>query len=108
MDKVWAWCKKNPWKAAFFPVVLVVIVLIWLLGGEKTLGQVVSGTLDKDARDAMRAKDKAIEGYKREQAKAAAEAQSRLNKASKEQLEELKKVQTENPAGVAEWINKLS
>jgi cell division protein FtsB len=109
VKKLWDWVKKNPWKAIGFPLVVLGILLAWLSsGGKKSLGTVISGTTDDAARDAMKAKDKAIAEYKQEQAKATAEVRAKLNKASKEQLEELKKVQAEEPAKVAEWINKLS
>jgi len=107
--KVWDWCKKNPWKALFFPLVLLVMVLTWLLAGDKkTFGQVVSGTLDSDARDAMKAKDAAMSTYRENQKRIASDIEDKLNKASNEQLKELKKKTDEEPEKVATWIDSLS
>ena len=108
MKKAWAWCKKNPWKALLFPAVLLGVLLSWLLAGDKkTLGQVVSGTLDVDAKKAMQAKDKAMAVYKADLKKAEAAAQDRLNKVSEEQLAELETLNKESPDKVADWINNL-
>lgn len=105
---IWAWVKKNPWKALLFPLVLVGVILTWILSKDRPLQQVISGTLDEDAGKALKAKDKAIQEYQQSLKKIEGEAKAKLGKASKEQLEELDKVRKENPDGVAEWINKLS
>jgi len=108
MSKVWAWVKKNPWKAALFPLVIVGAILAWILSKDRPLQQVISGTLDEDAGKALKAKDKAIQEYQQNLKKIEADAKAKLGRASKEQLEELEKVRKENPDGVAKWINDLS
>ena len=108
MKKAWAWCKANPWKAFFFPAVLLGAVLAWLFSGEdKTARDIISGTLDKDAKKAMKAKDTAMVAYKNDLKKIEAEAKGRLNNASKEQLAELETLNKESPDKVAAWINNL-
>ena len=109
IQRFWNWAKQNPWKAAALPLLVVGILLSWFLqGGKKSLGTIIAGATDDQARDALKAQEAAMETYRQQLATQEKAARAKLNGASKEQLKELKEVQTKTPNEVAEWINKLS
>jgi CRISPR/Cas system-associated endonuclease/helicase Cas3 len=107
MRKVWEWLKKN-WKYLLFPLWVVSLILVWVLSGGKSRLPPLSGTSDRAADDAMKAKDAAIQEF-RDRLDALYEAtQQRLQKASGEQLEEFKTMKDKPLDEVAKWIDKLS
>ena len=106
---IWAWVKKNPWRAIALPLSVACVVLAWLYhGGNKNLPQMISGTTDEAAAKALAAKEAAMQAYQASLKALEQAAQSKLNKASAEQIKEYESLKDKPPAEVAAWIDKLS
>jgi flagellar biosynthesis/type III secretory pathway M-ring protein FliF/YscJ len=107
MSKVWAWLKKN-WKWLILPLWLASVILVWIFrGGDKPMFP-VTGTTDKAADEALKAKDKAAAEFRARLDELAKKAEERLQNASEEQIKEYEELKDKPLDEVAKWIDSLS
>jgi hypothetical protein len=105
MMKAWEWLKTH-WRWLIAPLWIISLILVWLFfGGRKPL--LPSGTTDKAADDAMKAKDEAISQFRARLDAMAKKAEERLQDASKDQVDEFNKLKDKPLEEVAKWIDSL-
>lgn len=106
MRKVWEWLKRN-WKYLVFPLWALSLILMWVLGGGVRPLRPVSGTTDQAADDAAKAKDEAVKAFRDRLDQLAQLLEQKLQSASKEQLDEFKKLKDKPIEEVAKWIDDI-
>lgn len=105
MRKVWEWLKKN-WKYLLFPLWVLSLILMWVLSGGK-VKLPISGTSDQAADEAVKAKDEAIQQFRDRLDQLAKLLEEKLQGASKEQLDEFKKLKDRPIDEVAKWVDSI-
>jgi len=105
LKKIWEWLKKN-WKWLIAPLWIVSLILVWLFfGGKKPF--LPSGTTDAAADGAMKAKDEAMAQFKARLDDLVKKAGERLQKASKDQVDQFNGLKDKPLDEVAKWIDSL-
>jgi len=105
MRKAWAWLKKN-WKYLLFPLWVLSLILVWVLSGGKAKPS-ISGTSDQAADEAVKAKDEAVQQFRDRLDQLAKMLEEKLQSASKEQLDEFKKLKDKPLDEVAKWVDNI-
>jgi chromatin segregation and condensation protein Rec8/ScpA/Scc1 (kleisin family) len=90
------------------PLWIASMVLVWVFrGGDKVMFP-VTGTTDKDADDALVAKDRAMSEFRTRLDEIAKKAEARLQSASKDQVKEFEEIKDKPLDEIAKWIDGLS